>query len=187
MVPSKGTRPGVCSHAGMTIAIEAMGPADWEGVRQIYREGIATGHATFAEEPPATYAAFCDGAIAAGSLVARTNDGAVLGWTRITRVSRRPVYAGVAEVSIYVAAAARGRRVGDMLMRELIARSEAAGVWTLQASIFDENRASLALHWRHGFRAVGRRERIGRMPAIGSHAGQWRDTVLLERRSQVAG
>src|SRR6185503_13905378 len=107
--------------------------------------------------------------------------------TRITRVSSRPVYAGVAEVSIYVAGWARGRRMGDGLMRELIACAESAGVWTLQASIFEENVASVALHARHGFRVVGRRERIGKMPPAGPRAGEWRDTVILERRSAVAG
>jgi L-amino acid N-acyltransferase YncA len=171
----------------MSLGIVAMRPEDWPAVAAIYAEGIATGHATFAEQPPASYAEFCDGALPCGSLVAREDGGAIVGWTRLTHVSRRAVYAGVAEVSVYVAAAARGRKVGDALMREMIARSEAAGVWTLQASIFDENTASLSLHRRHGFRDVGRRERIGRMPAIGSRAGQWRDTILLERRSRVAG
>jgi len=164
-----------------------MSETDWPVVAEIYREGIATGQATFAEAPPATYAAFCDGAISAGSLVARNGHGMVAGWARITRVSARAVYAGVAEVSVYVAGTARGKRVGDALMRELVARAEAAGIWTLQASIFEENTASLALHARHGFRVVGRRERIGRMPRIGPRGGEWRDTLLLERRSRVAG
>ena len=171
----------------MSVRIEPMTGADWPAVEEIYREGIATGHATFAKEPPATYSAFCDGAIPAGSLVARNGEGRVLGWTRITRASSRAVYAGVAEVSVYVAGTARGRRVGDALLRELVAGSEAAGVWTLQAAIFEENTASLALHVRHGFRVVGRRERIGRMPPIGPRGGDWRDTLLLERRSKAVG
>jgi phosphinothricin acetyltransferase len=171
----------------MSVCIEPMTETDWPIVAEIYQEGIATGHATFAPEPPATYAAFCEGAIAAGSLVARTSDGTIAGWTRITRVSSRAVYAGVAEVSVYVASRARGRRIGDGLMRELIARAEGAGIWMLQGSIFDENVASLALHVRHGFRVVGRRERIGRMPMIGPRAGEWRDTLLIERRSRVVG
>ena len=166
--------------------IESMTEADWPAVMAIYREGIATGQATFASAPPATFAEFCAGTIAAGSLVAREAAG-VAGWTRITCVSNRPVYAGVAELGVYVSAAARGRGVGGALLRELIARSEAAGVWMLQAAIFPENAASLALHVRHGFRVVGRRERIGRMPSIGPRAGEWRDTLLLERRSSVAG
>jgi L-amino acid N-acyltransferase YncA len=171
----------------MSVRIELMTEADWPTVAEIYREGIATGHATFAPEPPATYAAFCDGAFSAGSLVARSDDGTIAGWTRITRVSSRAVYAGVAEVSVYVAGWARGHRIGDTLMRELIARAESVGVWMLQASIFEENVASFALHVRHGFRVVGRRERIGRMPIIGPRGGEWRDTVLLERRSRAAG
>ncbi|HUR60052.1 MAG TPA: GNAT family N-acetyltransferase [Opitutaceae bacterium] len=171
----------------MSVRIEAMAEADWPVVAAIYAEGIATGQATFAAGPPATFADFCDAAIPEGNLVARAADGAVLGWTRITRVSARAVYAGVAEVSVYVAAVARGRRIGDRLLRDLIARSEAVGVWTLQASVFEENVASIALHTRHRFRTVGRRERIGRMPGIGPRGGEWRDTVLLERRSAVAG
>ena len=165
------------------MVIEAMSAADWPAVREIYADGIATGHATFAEAPPATYDDFCASAIPTGSLVTRDELGVVVGWTRITRVSQRSVYAGVAEVSVYVAQGARGRGLGDALMRELVLRSEAAGIWTLQASIFEENLASAALHARHGFRVVGRRERIGKMPAIGPRAGKWRDTLFLERRS----
>jgi L-amino acid N-acyltransferase YncA len=172
----------------VSVTIEPMAEADWPSVARIYAEGIATGHATFAAQPPATYQEFCDTAINVGSLVARDPATAViLGWSRLTRVSARAVYAGVAEVSVYVAAAARGRRVGDALMRELVLRAEAAGVWTLQASIFAENAASLALHARHGFRQVGYRDHIGRMPQIGPRAGEWRDTLLLERRSQTVG
>jgi L-amino acid N-acyltransferase YncA len=172
----------------VSVTIEAMAEADWPSVAKIYAEGIATGHATFAAVPPSAYQQFCDAAIIDGSLVARDPASSViLGWTRLTRVSARAVYAGVAEVSVYVAAAARGRRVGDALMRALVLRAEAAGVWTLQASIFVENTASLALHARHGFRQVGYRERVGRMPPIGPRGGEWRDTLLLERRSQTVG
>lgn len=182
------SRHAAWTRRGATaLTIGPMTEADWPAVAAIYREGIATGHATFAPAPPESYSNFCDGAISAGSLVARRADGAMAGWTRITRVSSRAVYAGVAEVSVYVAAQARSQGIGDALMREMIARAEAAGVWTLQASIFEENTASLALHARHGFRVAGRRERIGRMPAIGPCGGQWRDTLLLERRSGVAG
>jgi L-amino acid N-acyltransferase YncA len=171
----------------MNISIEPMTESDWPAVKKIYQDGIATGQATFAAEPPLSYLQFCDSAITAASLVARASDASVLGWARITRVSKRVVYAGVAEVSLYVAPEARGRRLGDALMRELIHRAETAGVWTLQASIFEENEASLALHRRHGFRVVGRRERIGLMPSIGPRGGAWRDTLLLERRSAVVG
>lgn len=172
----------------MKIKIEPMRKTDWRAVADIWREGIATGHATFTAKPVASYALFCEGKLRHGNLVARgTTDGSVLGWTTLSQVSSRCVYEGVAELGIYVSAAARGRGVGAALMRELIARSEAAGVWTLQAGIFPENRASLALHARHAFREIGRRERLGKMPPHGPRAGEWRDVLLLERRSRRAG
>jgi len=172
----------------MHVRIDPMTEVDWPGVADIHREGIATGHATFAAEPAPSYAEFCEGKHAIGNLVARNaENGTVLGWAALTRVSPRPVYAGVAEVGVYVGEAARGHGVGTALLRELIARAEAAGIWTLQASIFEENTASLALHRRAGFHVVGRRDRIGRMPPIGPRGGQWRDTLLLERRSPTAG
>ena len=164
-----------------------MSAADWPAVAAIWREGIATGHATFTAEPVASFAAFCEGKIPIGNLVARdASGGAVVGWTTLSKVSSRCVYDGVGELGVYVAAAARGHGVGSALMRQLIARTEAAGIWTLQAGIFPENAGSLALHARHGFREVGRRERIGKM-THGPRAGQWRDVLLLERRSPVAG
>jgi len=172
----------------MGFFVEAMTAADWAEVLMIWREGIATGHTTFTREPAASFEKFCEGKLDVGRLMARAAaGGAAVGWTALAPVSAREVYAGVAEVSIGVAAAARGKGVGTALMRELIARAEAAGVWTLQSVIFPENAASLALHERCGFRVVGRRERIGKMPAIGPRAGEWRDTLLLERRSAVAG
>ena len=170
------------------MKIETMTEGDWAEVAAIYAEGIATGHATFASAPPASFADFADGKLLECGCVAREeNGGKMLGWATLAKVSDRCVYAGVAEVSVYVAAAARGRGVGAALMRELIARAEPAGVWTLQAGIFPENAASLALHARFGFRAVGRRERLGKMPAIGPRASEWRDVLLLERRSAVVG
>jgi phosphinothricin acetyltransferase len=114
-------------------------------------------------------------------LVAREEYGTLIGWAALGRVSARPVYAGVAEVSVYVAASARGRGVGRLLLTALIDASERDGRWTLQASIFPENEASVRLHERCGFRVVGRRERIARQ------YGRWRDTLLLERRSSVVG
>ena len=163
-----------------------MSAADWPVIAEIYREGIATGHATFASEPPASFAEWSKGKMVGCSLMACDDDGRVIGWACLSPVSDRCVYVGVAEISIYVAQAARGRGVGDDLMREVIARSEVLGIWTLQAGIFPENKSSIALHVRNGFREVGRRERIGKM-THGPFAGQWRDTVLLERRSSVAG
>jgi L-amino acid N-acyltransferase YncA len=170
----------------MSGAIEQMQEADWSQVEAIYREGIATGHATFASAPSESFAAFCEGKLSDCCLVCRDEIGKVIGWATLAKVSDRCVCAGVAEVSIYVAAAARGRGVGSALMRALIERSEAREIWTLQAGIFPENAASLALHERHGFRVVGRRERVGRM-SFGPLTGRWRDTLLLERRSAVAG
>ena len=168
------------------ILTTAMTAADWPAVAAIYREGIATGHATFAPAPPDSFAKWSESKVAGCSLVARDAAGVVVGWATLSPVSDRCVYAGVAEVSVYVAAAMRGRGVGDALMADLIERSEVAGIWTLQAGIFPENPSSIALHMRHGFRQLGRRERIGKM-THGPLAGQWRDTLLLERRSAVAG
>ena len=172
--------------SGPDVQIAVMSAADWPVVAEIYREGIATGHATFASEPPASYVEWSKGKVVGCSLIAREHTGLVLGWACLSPVSDRCVYVGVAELSIYVAAAARGRGVGDALMRDVVARSEVLGIWTLQAGVFPENKSSIALHVRNGFREVGRRERIGKM-THGPLAGQWRDTVLLERRSNVAG
>ena len=163
----------------MDFVIDSLRPQDWEFVRAIYLEGIATGQATFENEAP-DWERWDAGHLPQCRLVARNGD-VVLGWAALSPVSRREVYAGVAEVSVYVAASARGLGVGGALMRALIEASERQGVWTLQSSIFPENHASVALHLKHGFREVGRRERIAR------HHGVWRDTIVLERRSRVAG
>jgi phosphinothricin acetyltransferase len=163
-----------------------MTPADWPVVRSIYQEGIETGQATFENSPPATWGDFIKSKLLAYCLVARNGSGQVIGWAVLSTVSARPVYNGVAEVSVYVAAAHRGLGVGGALIRELIRTADAGGIWTLQSSTFPENEASIALQAKHGFRVVGIRERIGRM-SHGALAGRWRDTVLLERRSPVAG
>jgi L-amino acid N-acyltransferase YncA len=161
-----------------------MQPDDWPAVRAIYLEGIATGNATFEQTPP-EWEKWDAGHLPAPRIVARSDDARsdhnVLGWAALSGVSSRCVYAGVAEVSIYVAERARGRGVGRQLMSRLIAASEGNGIWTLQAGIFPENAASIALHQRAGFRIVGQRERLGQMN------GRWRDVVLMERRSAVAG
>lgn len=162
-----------------------MTAVDWPAVAAIYQEGIATSQATFAPAPPPGWDEWRKGKINACSLVARDGD-AVAGWAALSPTSARAVYAGVAEVSIYVAAAWRGQGVGSCLLTALIAASEAHGIWTLQAGIFPENTASLALHLKYGFRVVGRRERLGKM-TVGPLAGQWRDVLLLERRSRVVG
>ena len=152
----------------------------WPAVRAIYAEGMATGTATFTTEPP-TWAAWDSGHLPTARLVATDETGLVLGWAALSPVSGRCVYAGVAEVSVYVAAAARGQGVGRELMHALVAESDKNGLWTLQAGIFPDNAASLRLHAAVGFRLVGRRERIGQL------RGVWHDTLLLERRSAVVG
>jgi L-amino acid N-acyltransferase YncA len=164
-------------EAGIHIA--PMIPEDWPAVRAIYLEGIATGNATFEQTAP-EWEKWDAGHLPGARIVARS-EGDVLGWAALSAVSGRCVYAGVAEVSVYVTESARGRGVGRQLMARLIADSETAGIWTLQAGIFPENVASIALHERAGFRIVGQRERLGQMN------GRWRDVVLLERRSAVAG
>jgi len=161
------------------IRIRALGKADWQAVRAIYLEGIATDHATFETEPPA----WEDWNLAhlPASRIVAISDEKVIGWAALGRVSARAVYSGVAEVSVYVANGARGIGVGRVLLEKLISDSENNNIWTLQASIFPENLASLALHEACGFRQVGRRERIGKMKEA------WRDTILLERRSNKVG
>jgi len=154
--------------------------AHWPAVRAIYEAGLATGQATFTTEAPG-WEAWDASHLAHSRLVAADAEGQVLGWAALSPVSSRGVYAGVAEVSIYIAAGARGQGVGRQLLAALVAASEQRGLWTLQAGIFPENTASLALHAGQGFRTVGRRERIGQL------RGQWHDTLLLERRSTVVG
>jgi phosphinothricin acetyltransferase len=159
--------------------VRPLEPGDWPAVEAIYREGINTGHATFESETP-TWEAFIAGKVAGLSLVAEL-DGIVVGWAAASPVSSRAVYRGVVEHSVYIAAAARGKGIGHLLMDALIASSADAGIWTIQSSIFPENAPSMALHAGHGFRVVGRRERIALM-TYGPMAGEWRDTVLIERR-----
>lgn len=160
--------------------IRSMASADWPAVREIYREGIESGNATFETVVP-EWEAWSEGKHPTVRLVACDGD-EVLGFATISLVSKRPVYAGVGEVMVYVAARARGRGIGRELLDALVAASESAGFWTLQAGIFPENAASLLAHERAGFRVVGRRARIGRF-----HDGRWRDTILLERRSDTVG
>lgn len=163
----------------MTFAIDNMHATDWAQVRTIYLEGIASGHATFETTAP-EWEKWDAEHLSEPRLVCRRN-GAVVGWASLSPVSGRCVYAGVAEVSIYVAEKSRGLGIGHALLAALIERAERLGIWTLQAGIFPENRASIQLHFKSGFREVGRREKLGKM------AGVWRDVVLLERRSKVAG
>jgi L-amino acid N-acyltransferase YncA len=171
--------PGYVVSGDATVRVRGMTAADWPAVRAIYEAGIATGQATFETSAPA-WELWHGDHLQACRLVA-DEDGELLGWAALTKVSGRCVYAGVAEVSVYVAPAARGRGIGRELLAALVDESEHAGLWTLQAGIFPENEASLALHQRCGFRVVGRRERLGKMN------GAWRDVLLLERRSTTAG
>lgn len=158
-----------------------MEPADWGRVRSIYQQGIDTGHATFESAAPG-WESFDQSRLTGHRHVAASPDGVVQGWVAVSPVSARPVYAGIVEHSVYVDQAARGLGIGAALLQELINSTESAGIWTIQASVFPENEASLRLHHAYGFSTVGRRQRIARMPH-GPLAGQWRDTLLIERRS----
>jgi L-amino acid N-acyltransferase YncA len=152
---------------------------DWPAVEAIYTEGIATRAATFETEPP-DYDAFDASHLPEHRLVAIEN-GRIVGWVALAPTSSRACYAGVTESSVYVAESARGRGIGRVLMEALIASADAGGIWTIQAGMFPENVASLALHERLGFRLVGRFDRIAQLDGV------WRDTVLLERRSPLVG
>jgi L-amino acid N-acyltransferase YncA len=163
----------------MEFLVAAMSPEDWPVVRRIYEEGIATGNATFETAVPG-WERWHANHRPRPRLVARSG-GIVVGWAALSPISARPAYSGVGEVSVYVASEAGGAGIGRGLLERLIAESEQDGVWTLQAGIFPENEASLALHVRCGFRLVGRRERVGCLQ------GRWRDVLVLERRSQVVG
>lgn len=154
-------------------------PQHWPAVKEIYESGIATGNATFQTAAPA-WEVWDAAHATTGRLVALVED-RVAGWCALSPVSSRAVYAGVAEVSVYVSEPARGQGIGHALLEALIAVSEQAGYWTLQAGIFPENTASIRLHEQLGFRLVGRREKIGKMH------NRWRDTLLFERRSRITG
>lgn len=164
----------------MSFVIQKMRPEHWPRVREIYLEGVATGHATFETEAP-EWERWDSSHLPFARLVALAQDRRAAGWAALGPVSSRKVYAGVAEVSVYVGVEFRGAGAGRALLEALVGESEAGGVWTLQASVFPENAASVALHLACGFREVGRRERIGKLKGV------WRDTVLLERRSRVVG
>ena len=154
-----------------------MTPDEWEQVCSIYLEGVREGNSTFETEAP-SWEAWDEAHLQSPRLVTRRG-ATVLGWAALSPVSKRRVYCGVAEVTIYVTHEARGQGIGRALLEALIEESERAGIWTLQASIFPENVASIELHLRCGFREIGRRERIARL------RGVWRDTILFERRSQI--
>jgi len=159
------------------VSVVELRAEHWPEVARIYREGIATGQATFETEVPDWER--WDSARLPGHRFVALSDDAVVGWVAASAVSDRCVYAGVVEHSIYVAERARGAGVGRILLERLIDSTEAAGIWTIQSGIFPENVASLRVHERVGFEVVGRRKRLGR------HQGVWRDVLMVERRSPV--
>jgi phosphinothricin acetyltransferase len=163
----------------MNIVFRPMKKDDWISVAEIYRQGIESGNATFQRDIP-TWDEWNQGHINTCRIVVSI-DNEIAGWAALTPVSGRCVYAGVAEVSVYVSNQFKGQKIGTRLLERLISESEKEGYWTLQASIFPENKASLKIHYNLGFRNVGFREKIGKMNDI------WRDTILLERRSKKAG
>lgn len=163
----------------ISVSLESMKADHWSSVRAIYLEGIATGNATFEKSAP-EWETWDRAHLGSCRLVALA-EGEVVGWAALSPVSSRCVYAGVAEVSVYVAQRMWGRGVGLTLLTALISESEKKNIWTLQAGIFPENIASIELHKRAGFRIVGTRERLGSMD------GRWRDVVLMERRSRATG
>lgn len=162
------------------LQIGQLTPDHWDQVRDIYFEGLATGQATFETQAPA-WEDWNANHLPFARLVAfsKLDPSSIVGWAALSRVSSRSAYAGVAEVSVYVGKPARGQGVGKALLEGLIRVSEENGVWTLQASVFPENIASVSLHKACGFREVGIRDRIGKL------SGVWRDTMLLERRSRL--
>ena len=157
------------------VIIDQMRASDWEQVRAIYLEGIRSGHSTFETDAP-SWEMWDEGHLQIPRLVMR-DDEMVLGWAVLSPVSKRHVYRGVAEVTVYVSENAQAQGIGRTLLEALIDESEKNGIWTLQASIFPENTASVQLHLRCGFREVGRRERIAMLNGV------WRDTLLFERRA----
>jgi L-amino acid N-acyltransferase YncA len=163
----------------MEIIFRPMTADDWTSVAEIYRQGIETGNATFQQETP-NWDNWDSGHIKSCRIVA-VIDSEIVGWAALTAVSGRCVYAGVAEVSVYVSSKYRGHKVGTKLLDKLIIESENENFWTLQSGIFPENIASLKIHEELGFRKIGHREKIGKMNEM------WRDTILLERRSKIIG
>jgi L-amino acid N-acyltransferase YncA len=159
------------------VAIRDLRPGDWPEVSGIYAAGIATRNATFETEVPEW--AEWDAAHLPDHRFVATGGDEIVGWVALTGYSDRCCYEGVADLSVYVDPTAQGRGVGRALVEQLVASAEGAGIWTIQAGVFPENEASLALHRRCGFRVVGTRERIGQLDGV------WRDVVLLERRSGI--
>lgn len=163
----------------MKVAFRPMREEDWISVAEIYRQGIETGNATFEMEIPAWDK--WDSSHLRTCRIVATIGKSIVAWAALVPVSKRKVYSGVAEISIYVSDKYQGHGIGTRLLENLITKSEKEGFWTLQAVIFPENIVSLKIHQDLGFRKVGFREKIGKMD------GNWRETILLERRSKIAG
>jgi phosphinothricin acetyltransferase len=163
-----------------SITFRSLLSTDYRFVKEIYELGIATGNATFQTETP-SWESWDKDHLGNARIVALDETTSVVGWAALTAVSGRCVYAGVAEVSIYIHPRVRGRGVGKKLLSELITQSEKESLWTLQAGIFPENKASMKIHEQCGFRQIGYREKIGKMNA------RWRDIMMLERRSKIVG
>jgi len=161
------------------VRFRPMEASDWHWVKEIYEDGIATGDATFETEAPpwedwdAKHVASCR--------IVAESAGRIVGWAGLWPASDRCVYGGVAEVSVYVAGEAQGAGLGSRLLGKLVSESEREGFWTLQAGIFPENRSSVRIHQKCGFRVIGHREKLGKM------GGVWRDVLLMERRSRTVG
>ncbi len=163
----------------MMIIFSSLLPEHWSAVKTIFEEGIKTGNATFEKQSP-DWETWSNSHLSHSRIVAKVEN-EIAGWAALTAVSGRCVYAGVGEVSVYVAENFRGQKIGNALLHELIKQSEQNNIWTLQAGIFPENKGSIKIHEANGFRIVGVREKIGQMNDV------WRDTVLMERRSSVVG
>ena len=163
----------------MELVFRAMNANDWTSVAAIYKQGIETGHATFQQEVP-TWEEWNEAHLKQCRIVTLINE-TIVGWAALTKVSGRCVYAGVGEVSVYVAADYQGKKIGEQLLHTLVKESEEENLWTLQSGIFPENGASIKIHECAGFRQVGYRENIGKMNGV------WRSTLLFERRSKKVG
>lgn len=162
-----------------TISIRPMDATDWPTVSRIYEDGIATGFATFETSIP-TYESWDAAHMTSCRLIA-IEDEKILGWAALSPVSSRCVYGGIGEVSVYIGKESRGKGAGRLLLNALIKESEAEGLWTIQSGIFPENKGSIELHKKVGFRYIGKRERVGKLD------GEWKDNLLFERRSETVG
>jgi L-amino acid N-acyltransferase YncA len=169
------------------LIIKQLTPNDWDDVKAIFMEAIRAGNSSFETQPAASFEAWMDEKYPSCCIIARDGEsGQALAWAALTSASKRFVFRGVAELSLYVTFSAHGRGIGRRMMEEVLRLSEEANIWTIQSAIFPENEVSINLHNKFGFRLVGTREKIGKM-LVGPHAGKWRDLVFMERRSTVAG